>query len=129
MIHLDTSAMIGAFAGPRLLLPAVMNALGSDQKLNWCSIAVYEWLRGPRTPLELQDQSCLFPLESAVSFKAADAGLDRGQALPFGAPCSRAREQKSPSPPARFVMTRSSGRSTKKTFATSPGCALYRPTA
>ena len=75
MIHLHTSAMIGAFAGPRLLLPAVMNALGSDQKLNWCSIAVYEWLRGPRTPLELQDQSCLFPLESAVSFKAADAEI------------------------------------------------------
>ena len=75
MIHLDTSAMVGALAGPQLLLPAVMNTIDSDQGLGWCSIVVYEWLRGPRTPMELQGQRILFPFESALPFEAEDAEI------------------------------------------------------
>src|SRR5437762_2218297 len=37
------------------------------------AIVLYEWLRGPRRPGELNDQELLFPRDGAVSFGAAEA--------------------------------------------------------
>jgi predicted nucleic acid-binding protein len=37
------------------------------------SIVLYEWLRGPRTRVELAAQQDLFPSEAAVAFGVAEA--------------------------------------------------------
>ena len=37
------------------------------------TLGLYEWLRGPRTPVELAAQEALFPLEAAVPFDVAEA--------------------------------------------------------
>jgi predicted nucleic acid-binding protein len=39
------------------------------------SLVMYEWLRGPRAPVEIEAQEALFPSESATVFGAREAEL------------------------------------------------------
>jgi predicted nucleic acid-binding protein len=38
-------------------------------------MVLYEWLRGPRLPEELEAQEILFPAEAALPFETADARI------------------------------------------------------
>lgn len=73
MILLDTSALIDALTGQRRSAPAVRRAIEQGERLLLASLVLYEWLRGPRTREELEDQETLLPREGAVPFGPAEA--------------------------------------------------------
>jgi predicted nucleic acid-binding protein len=73
VILLDTSVLVDCLTGPRRSLPLLVRAFEQGEQVILCTIVLYEWLRGPRTPAELAAQESLFPAESAVPFEPADA--------------------------------------------------------
>ena len=75
MTQLDTSVLIDCFTGSRASFPQLIRLLDRGERLELCSIVLYEWFRGPRTRGELEDQERLFPGEKAIPFDAAHADL------------------------------------------------------
>ncbi len=75
IIHLDTSALVGALAGRRLSLPRLHEFFREGHRLKLSAPVLYEWLRGPRTIGELQDQEALMPRRAAVPFDAEAATI------------------------------------------------------
>lgn len=73
MILLDTSALIDSLAGQRRSAPALREAVERGERLLLASLVLYEWLRGPRTREELEDQEALLPRETAIPFGPAEA--------------------------------------------------------
>ena len=89
-IHLDTSALVGALAGPRDAFGRMRNLIEGGHRVRLSTIVLYEWLRGPRTLTELRVQQELFPREQAVPFDADAAA--RAAALYARLPRPRGRE-------------------------------------
>lgn len=73
MIHLDTSAMVGALAGHRPAAPVLRRWIAQGSRLGICTLVLYEWQRGPRTPEELADQDTFLPSAAAVPFGVREA--------------------------------------------------------
>ncbi len=65
MILLDTSVLIDGLTGPRHCAPALRSALERRERILVPTLVLYEWLRGPRLPEEIDAQEALFPSESA----------------------------------------------------------------
>ena len=74
-VHLDTSALVGAFAGSRPEIERLTSLLVGGHRLSLSSVALCEWLRGPRTAAELDVQTGLVTSESACTFGSAEAAL------------------------------------------------------
>ena len=90
MILVDTSALIDSLAGPQRSAPRLRSLLADGMRLALPSLVLYEWLRGPRLPEELQAQQALFPVEEVLPFGAGEA---RRAALLYGqVPRSKGRE-------------------------------------
>lgn len=68
IVHLDTSALVDALTGRRLSLPRLGEFVKEGHRLKLSAPVLYEWLRGPRTVGELQDQEALLPRRAAVPF-------------------------------------------------------------
>jgi predicted nucleic acid-binding protein len=49
--------------------------LEQGERLGLSTMVLYEWLRGPRLPVELAMQESLLPSEAALPFEAADARI------------------------------------------------------
>lgn len=75
VILLDTSFIIDSLCGGRRSAPALFRALDRGEKLGLCTVALYEWLRGPRLADEIATQEALFPSAAAVPFETVDARL------------------------------------------------------
>jgi len=90
VIVLDTSVLIDSLCGPRRSAPALRRALAQGERIVLPSIVLYEWLRGPRRPRELEAQEALFPSSSAVPFGPAEAA--RAAQLYVALPRARGRE-------------------------------------
>ncbi len=75
IVHVDTSALIDALTGPRRSLDTLMTLTRDGHRLALSTIALYEWLRGPRARPELAAQEDLFPSEHAVAFGHAEAAV------------------------------------------------------
>jgi predicted nucleic acid-binding protein len=73
VIHLDTSLLVDALTGRRRSEPALTRTAERGERMRMSTLVLYEWLRGPRTEDEIQDQEALFPAESTVPFGAAEA--------------------------------------------------------
>lgn len=73
IVHLDTSALVDALAGRRRSLPRLREFVRDGHRLKLSAPVLYEWLRGPRTVGELQDQETLLPRRAAVPFETAAA--------------------------------------------------------
>jgi predicted nucleic acid-binding protein len=73
MIHLDTSVLVDALTGPRRSAPSLRRFIERGERIQISAIVLYEWLRGPRRPEEIEDQETLFPRSGAVGFGAAEA--------------------------------------------------------
>ena len=73
MVHLDTSALVGALTGPHDSINRLFELVDEGHRLTLSSIVLYEWLRGPRRMPELQAQEELFPSAAAVPFDAEAA--------------------------------------------------------
>jgi predicted nucleic acid-binding protein len=73
MIHVDTSALIASLTGRRESAPVLRGFISDGIRLGLCTIVLYEWWRGPRTPQELAHQEGLFPRTGAVAFGEREA--------------------------------------------------------
>lgn len=72
IIHLDTSVLIDALCGPRRSHAKLRAQIAIGHDVAISTIALYEWLRGPREYQELRTQDALMPADTAAPF-AADA--------------------------------------------------------
>ena len=103
MILLDASVLIDSLTGPKRSAPALRGAIERGQRVLLPALVLYEWLRGPRMPEELEAQEVLFPRAEATPFQAEEAALaadlygkvrrPRGRELDLAiAACALARE-------------------------------------
>ena len=74
-IHLDTSALVDVLTGPRPLLHALGELTARGDRAVISTLALYEWLRGPRTHGDLVAQEELFSRTDAVPFTVPEAEL------------------------------------------------------
>jgi predicted nucleic acid-binding protein len=75
IVHVDTSALVSAFAGGRPEIRRVADLLADGHRLTCSTIALYEWLRGPHTAAELEVQQELMPAELVCGFGPHEATL------------------------------------------------------
>ena len=75
MTVLDTSVLIDSLSGPKRSAGSLRKAIEQGERLLLPSLVLYEWLRGPRLPLEIAAQEALFPAENAVAFGTREASL------------------------------------------------------
>ena len=68
MILVDTSALIASLTGARLSATTLRGFVADGIRLTTCTLVLYEWWRGPRTPQELAHQEALFPRAAAIDF-------------------------------------------------------------
>ncbi len=58
---MDTSVLVDCLTGQRRSLPMLRRAFEDGQRLAICTIVLFEWLRGSRSPEELASQEFFFP--------------------------------------------------------------------
>jgi predicted nucleic acid-binding protein len=75
VILFDTSVIVDCLTGSRQSLPGQVRAEDRGERLILCTIVLYEWLRGPRSPEEIESQEMFFPAASAVPYETEDARL------------------------------------------------------
>lgn len=75
LIHLDTSFLIDALVGPRRKGKQLRTWFERGEIVTLSSPVLYEWLRGPRTPEEMEDQERLFPVADTVPVDGAVSAL------------------------------------------------------
>jgi len=73
LIHLDTSALVDALTGRRRSEPALRRLIADGERVAISTLALYEWLRGPRTEEEIEFQEALLPAAAAVPFGPEEA--------------------------------------------------------
>jgi predicted nucleic acid-binding protein len=77
-IHLDTSILVDALTGTRRSAVALERTVARGHVMAISSLALYEWLRGPRTPDELEYQEALLPAADARPFGPAEGARAAG---------------------------------------------------
>lgn len=75
MILIDTSTLVDALTGPRRAASELRQWIERYEQIAMSSLVLYEWLRGPRTAIELADQEALVPSALALPFTPEDAAL------------------------------------------------------
>jgi len=75
LIHLDTSVLIDALTGPKRSAPLLRAWIDRRERILLSALVLYEWLRGPRYPEEIEAQEALFPAAAAVAFGPQEAAL------------------------------------------------------
>lgn len=75
MIVLDTSVLVDALTGAKRSGSPLRSLVLGRRIVLMPSLVLYEWLRGPRTAIELQDQETIFPSGAALPFDVEDAAL------------------------------------------------------
>jgi len=90
IVHLDTSVIVDALTGPRRLFWALERTVADGHVIATSALALYEWLRGPRTAADIEDQEALLPSSDARPFGAAEAA--RAATLYRALPRARGRE-------------------------------------
>jgi predicted nucleic acid-binding protein len=73
VIHLDTSVLVDALTGPRRSAGDLRRVIERGERVAISALVLYEWLRGPRSEAELEDQRELFPDDEAVAFGPREA--------------------------------------------------------
>lgn len=73
MIALDTSVLIEALGEGGSMRDELRQAIAQGERIAIPTLVLYEWLRGPRTPTELEAQEALFPAGQAIPFATDEA--------------------------------------------------------
>jgi predicted nucleic acid-binding protein len=88
MILLDTCILLETLGAGGRLRSAFRETVARGERMALSSLVLFEWLRGPRLPEELEAQQALFPLKEAIPFgfeeAAAAADLYRTLQRPRG---------------------------------------------
>lgn len=73
MIVVDTSALIASLSGGRGAAAPLRGFIDAGERLVLPTLALYEWLRGPRREAEIEIQEALFPSSETVEFGPDEA--------------------------------------------------------
>lgn len=73
MIHLDTSVLLDCLSGRRKSQSRLTEFVATSERVQISTLVLYEWRRGPRVPVEIENQELLFPSDKAVGFSSAEA--------------------------------------------------------
>ena len=90
MIHLDTSVLVDALTGSRRSVRELRRVIEGGERIAISTLALYEWLRGPRVEAEVADQEDLLPADQSVPFGPREAA--RAAQLYRSVPRARGRE-------------------------------------
>jgi predicted nucleic acid-binding protein len=74
-VHFDTSVLIDILTRDRPLLAPYEHGVTSGHRMEMSTIALYEWLRGPRSELEIRLLGAICPKDRIVRFGPAEAEL------------------------------------------------------
>jgi predicted nucleic acid-binding protein len=72
---MDTSALVDSLAGSKPAAHLLRGAFERGERIRLPSVVLYEWRRGPRSPLELAAQEAMFPSDQAIVFGPREALL------------------------------------------------------
>jgi predicted nucleic acid-binding protein len=75
LLVLDTSVLVDSLTGSRRAAPDLQETVRRGEQLVIPVLVLYEWLRGPRSQKEIEDQQLLLPIERTLIFDAEDAAL------------------------------------------------------
>ena len=75
MIVLDTSVLIDSLSGPKRSAAGLRKLIENGERILLPSLVLYEWLRGPRLPSEIEAQEALFPSDESLTFGTREAAL------------------------------------------------------
>jgi predicted nucleic acid-binding protein len=75
VIFLDTSVLVEVITGRLEQARALRRLIDQGERLAVSSLVLYEWLRGPRTPDQIDLQQALVSLDEAVPFGPREAGI------------------------------------------------------
>ena len=92
MIHLDTSALVAAFAGSPAALRRLHQLIADGERPGISTMVLYEWWRGPRTRQELADQEAFLPSAEAFPFGRREAEIAAGIYRELKRPRSRSSD-------------------------------------
>jgi predicted nucleic acid-binding protein len=73
IVHLDTSVLVDALTGPRRSAAALERTIRDGHVIATSALVLYEWLRGPRTTQEIEDQESLLPATDIRGFGPSEA--------------------------------------------------------
>jgi predicted nucleic acid-binding protein len=73
IVHLDTSVLIDTLTGRRRSFPALERTVVRGHVIATNALVLCEWLRGPRTSAEIDDQEALIPSTDVRPFGPAEA--------------------------------------------------------
>jgi predicted nucleic acid-binding protein len=73
LIHVDTSVLVDAFTGPRRSLGRFEKVTRAGEVVTFCTVVLYEWLRGPRTDDEVETVNAFFQTERVAAFREREA--------------------------------------------------------
>ena len=125
MILLDTSVLVDALTGPKRSASALRRAIDHGELIVIPSLALFEWLRGPRTIPELEAQEALFPRRQAAAFGHREAGLAAELYSQVARP--RGREIDIAIAACAIVRAASLWTLNRADFADLPGLEVYAP--
>ena len=124
MIHLDTSALVGALSRTARHEATLRQIVDAGERTQISTPVLYEWLRGPRTSEEIAAQRALFPDETAVGFGPAEATLAAGLYRTLRRPRTRATDLAVAA--CALVQGATLWTLNPQDFADVPGLTLYR---
>lgn len=75
MIVVDTSVLVESLGAGGRMAGELRAAIEDGERLVLPTLVLYEWLRGPRIPEEIDAQGALFPPEEAIPFGPEEAAL------------------------------------------------------
>jgi predicted nucleic acid-binding protein len=90
IVHLDTSVLVGALLPNGASKEPLRALVRAGDKPTTSTIVLYEWLRGPRVPSELQLREAVLPDEQIIRFGTEEAA--RAARLYRALPRTRGRE-------------------------------------
>jgi predicted nucleic acid-binding protein len=75
VIVLDTSVLVEALGAGGSMRTQFRGTIAAGHRMVIPSLVLFEWLRGPRLPAELEVQEAVLPSGDAVPFGAHEAGV------------------------------------------------------
>lgn len=75
MIVMDTSVLVEGLGAGGTHRGLLREAIEAGERIALPSLVLFEWLRGPRIPEELEAQEALFPSEASLPFGPDEAVL------------------------------------------------------
>lgn len=125
IVHLDTSVLVEALVPNGTLTNALRKLIRAGDKPTLSTIVLYEWLRGPRSPEELELRRAILPDDRLAAFGPDEAS--RASTIYKSVRRPRGREADLAIAACALVHEASLWTQNAEDFGDIPGLKLYEP--